>query len=51
MQQSGTPYVLDLVTLLAPRDFALKTPGPAYVVAAANDPVAPPVFARSIASW
>ena len=51
LQQSGAPYVLDLVTLLAPREFSLKTPGPAYIVATANDPIAPPVFARSIASW
>ena len=51
LQQSGAPYVADLVTLLAPREFSLKTPGPAYIVAAANDSVAPPVFARSAASW
>ena len=49
-QQSGAPYVADLVTLLAPREFPLRGPGPSYIVAAANDPVAPPVFARNLAS-
>lgn len=50
LQQSGAPFVADLSALLAPLPFNLSSPGPLHILAAATDPIAPPVFAQSIAA-
>lgn len=50
LQQSGAAFVADLAALLAPLPFNLSTLGPLHILAAAQDPIAPTLFAQSIAA-